>query len=262
LDQTIIVAGFHRSGTSLATQLIHNAGVFVGEDLIGAMPSNPFGHFEDREIVSLHDAILGDHGLTWQVTERFIPRLAPDRWLAMEGVVRVRNLHHRIWGFKDPRVCLFLPVWKHLVPNARTVIIYRSWLDSTSSLERRHAADLFEGTGSGRLHRRFWEEPDLALRMWVSHNEGLVAYARDHASDVMVVPFSALTEGYPLIGMINARWGLNLNAIPTTSVFEAAATQPRFGKQPISNVSLINRVHRVWDDLVDVWGRQKREFGV
>lgn len=257
MDNAIIVAGFHRSGTSLATQLIHRAGVFVGEDLIGASPSNPFGHLEDRRIVALHDSLLADHGLNWQVAERFVPRIAPDRWAEMEAFVKNRELHHQIWGFKDPRVCLFLPVWRHLIPNARTIIIYRLWIDSTFSLERRHARELLEGSGQKRIHRRFWEEPDLALRMWVSHNEALVAYAHDHASDVLLVPFSALAAGYPLIRAINRRWDIALEEVPTTEVFQPRVTRSRSAKQPVSDRNLVGRTNRVWTDLVELWRKQE-----
>ncbi|HEY2211238.1 MAG TPA: hypothetical protein VGH62_06390, partial [Bradyrhizobium sp.] len=80
----IIVAGFHRSGTSSTAQLLHAAGMFFGDDLIGAMPSNPYGHYEDREIVRLHDRILRDNGLNWQVAEDFVPIITAERWDEME----------------------------------------------------------------------------------------------------------------------------------------------------------------------------------
>ena len=252
MDRTIIIAGFHRSGTSLATRLVNQAGVFVGGDLIGAMPSNPFGHFEDREIVNLHDAILRDHGLTWQVGERFVPRLASDRWAEMSRIVKDRSIRHQLWGFKDPRVCLFLPQWKHLIPGAKVLVVYRPWMDSTSSLERRHAEQLFEGKGPPARHRRFWEEPDLALRMWISHNQALVDFVERYPSDSLVVPFSALAEGYPLVEVMNRRWRLSLRHIRTTEVFESTVTRPREGRQPITDVGLIREAHRVWDDLVEL----------
>ena len=63
-SSVLVVAGFHRSGTSLVTEILSRAGLFVGDDLIGANPSNPYGHFEDREVVRLHDRLLADVGLT------------------------------------------------------------------------------------------------------------------------------------------------------------------------------------------------------
>jgi hypothetical protein len=73
----IVIAGFHRSGTSSAAQLLHTAGLFVGDDLVGKMPYNPYGHYEDREVLAIHDQILRDNGFNWQVAESFVPMIQP-----------------------------------------------------------------------------------------------------------------------------------------------------------------------------------------
>ena len=86
------------------TQLLHTAGLFVGDDLIGAMPSNPYGHFEDRRVVAIHDSILADNGEFWQVDREFIPYIHPRRWHLMRSFVADRRANHGLWGFKDPRV--------------------------------------------------------------------------------------------------------------------------------------------------------------
>ena len=51
MSDQLIVAGFHRSGTSLVCQLLHRAGLFLGYDLLGPAFSNPHGHFEDTEVL-------------------------------------------------------------------------------------------------------------------------------------------------------------------------------------------------------------------
>jgi hypothetical protein len=76
LSEQLIVAGFHRSGTSLVCQLLHRAGLFLGYDLMGAAFSNPYGHFEDTEVHHLHEQILADNGHTWMVSEPFLPVIA------------------------------------------------------------------------------------------------------------------------------------------------------------------------------------------
>ena len=73
MSNQLIIAGFHRSGTSLVSQLLHHAGLFLGYDLMGATFSNPHGHFEDIQAYELHQQILADNGRTWLVTEPFLP---------------------------------------------------------------------------------------------------------------------------------------------------------------------------------------------
>src|SRR3712207_4073700 len=54
----IILAGSHRSGTSLLGRYLMASGVNVGKTLLGPLPSNPYGHFEDLELVQLHERSL------------------------------------------------------------------------------------------------------------------------------------------------------------------------------------------------------------
>src|SRR3712207_1128317 len=166
MSDQLIIAGFHRSGTSATAQLLHRAGLFLGYELLEPLPSNPYGHFEDREVVDLHHQLLADNDLTWLVSEPFLPVVSESRWRRMRQIIECRNTEHRLWGFKDPRSCLFMMLWKYLLPNAKILLVYRHFSESTRSLGQRHSVELFLSRSNKHLHRRFWEEPDLALRMW------------------------------------------------------------------------------------------------
>lgn len=248
----LTVAGFHRSGTSLLTQLLHRAGLFVGDDLISEDTTNPYGHFEDWEFVRLHKALLADNGFTWQVDRPLLPYIAPDRWAHMAHLVERRGLSHTLWGFKDPRSCFFLPAWKHLIPDLKTIVIYRHWADSAYSLERRHASDLVEGKGPMELHRLFWERPDHALRMWVEHNRALVRYARTYPDDTLVVPLSALEQGLPIVDLVNAAWDVGLEPRSTWEVFDPDALGRRPGRQPVMRNDTVAALEKTWHDLDDL----------
>ena len=250
MSDQLIVAGFHRSGTSLLAQMLHRAGLFLGYDLMGAAFSNPHGHFEDIEIFSLHEQILASNGQTWLVSEPFLPVIAESYWRRMERIIRRRDAEHNLWGFKDPRVCLFMMVWKHLLPNARVLLIYRHFSDTTYSLSRRQSTELFaKPTGAERIYRRFWEEPDLALRMWLTHNEALLTFARTYPGDTLAVSLDLVQNGFPVIRAVNQRWGLGLTEVPTSEVFDPTVTERRPGRQPLSDRRLIDRVDATWQAL-------------
>ena len=83
----LIVAGFHRSGTSATAQLLHRAGLFLGDELLEATASNRYGHFEDREVVNIHHDLLADNDLTWLVDRPFVPVVGAQRWEAMRDLV-------------------------------------------------------------------------------------------------------------------------------------------------------------------------------
>lgn len=254
----LIVAGFHRSGTSLIGQLLQCAGLFLGDKLLEKHPSNPYGHFEDAEVVGLHDQILADNGLSWIVSEPFLPVINESHWRRMRQLIERRNAKHELWGFKDPRVCLFLTVWKHLLPGAKVLLVYRHFSDSTYSLHRRESTLLFSKRGPQPLHRRFWEEPDLALRMWLVHNKALLSFARVYPEDTLAVSFDMIRDGFPVVQAINRRWGLGLDDVPLSDVFDPTVTSQRRGRQPVSDRRLIDPVDATWRDLEGLSERAER----
>ena len=52
----LLIAGMHRSGTSLVGSLVQRLGVDLGEDLVPADRNNPRGYQEDAGLVALHGA--------------------------------------------------------------------------------------------------------------------------------------------------------------------------------------------------------------
>ena len=252
MSEQLIIAGFHRSGTSATAQLLHRAGLFLGDELLEANSSNPYGHFEDREIVDLHQRILADNGRTWLVDEPFLPVVNPDRWRRMRDIVGRRNAGQRLWGFKDPRVCAMIMLWKHLLPDAKVLLVYRHFSESTRSLGVRHSERLFSEAGNRHIHRRFWKVPDLALRMWLAHNNALLAFARAYPEDTLAVSLDMLRDGFPLVWAVEKRWGLGLSDVPVSEVFDPAAAARRPGRQPVSDRGLVEKVDETWRSLEEL----------
>jgi hypothetical protein len=149
-------------------------------------------------------------------------------------------------------VCLFLMLWKYLLPDAKVLLVYRHYSGSTYSLARRHSALLFSGTISGYLHRRFWEEPDLALRMWLVHNKGLLGFAGAYPEDTLALSVDMIRDGFPVIWAIERRWNLGLKDVPVGEVFNPEATVYGSGRQPVSDRRLIGEVEATWRALEEL----------
>lgn len=256
------MAGFHRSGTSLTAQILDRSGVFLGYDMLPKHRSNPHGHFEDREIVRFHDEILADNGLTWQVDGSSLPVVEEDHRRRMRKIAEKRNDEREVWGFKDPRVCLFMDTWKDILPDARVLIVYRSFAESTHSLHRRAANGLLYGTGRPRFHNKFWKEPDLALKMWLVHNKSLIDFAHTYPEDVLVVSFDMLRQGFPLIQALNQYWGLALEETTGLEAFDPNVTSKPIGKQAVSEESLIGDTLDTWKSLEQLGKRTEDLTGI
>ena len=252
MSEQLIIAGFHRSGTSATARLLHQAGLFLGYELLEALPSNPYGHFEDREVVDLHQQILYANERTWLMDEPFLPVVDGSHWQKMHRIIERRNSEHALWGFKDPRACLFIMLWKYLLPDTKVLFVYRHFAEVTRSLGQRHSSELILGRGNSVVHRRFWEKPDLALKMWLVHNEALLAFARAYPQDTLVLSMGMIRDCFPIIPTLNQRWGFELENVPLGEAFDPGVVAPRTGRQSVSDRHLVERVEATWGTLEEL----------
>jgi glycosyltransferase involved in cell wall biosynthesis len=164
----LVIAGMHRSGTSLLAALAGEAGFDMGARLLAAGPGNPGGHFEDLDFLELHDAALAARGaasLAVAPDFRFAPTAA--ELAAARELLRQRQAKPR-WGFKDPRATLFLDFWSDLLPEARFLLLYRHPAAVILSLLRRG------------LDLDAIADPAVALRCWEVYNGRALAFRREH----------------------------------------------------------------------------------
>ena len=114
------VAGMHRSGTSYLTQTLSLLGLKLPVSKCTGAPENPKGHFEPFDITQYFDNLLAGMDLSWDTF--FLP---PESWFLSEYADQaeaelsiILNREYPETGpivLKDPRLCLFIPLWKKIV---------------------------------------------------------------------------------------------------------------------------------------------------
>jgi hypothetical protein len=119
----VCILGMHRGGTSALARLINLAGVDFGNDLVSPRRGNPTGFWEHRKIVEIHEQLLNALGSSF---DDFLP--LQDGWLNHPATIYARGQllelirrdfgNSPLWGFKDPRVCRLLPMWKLIIREA------------------------------------------------------------------------------------------------------------------------------------------------
>lgn len=164
MNRPVVVAGMHRSGTSLVTQIVAELGLHPprDEDLLPGDSSNPSGHWESKRLMRFDDALLLAFG-GWTMAP---PRLRPG-W---EHSARARLLRpigrwafdrtypSGGWVWKDPQVCLTLPFWR-ATWRTQPVVVY----------VRRSP-----GAVCSSLARRDGLRPELALAVWERYIRSLM----------------------------------------------------------------------------------------
>ena len=222
-SRPLVVTGMHRSGTSLLASAMQAAGVAMGETLLEASASNVKGHFEDVEFLAWHEAVFSDHDRTVYDAHEGGPLAISDaRRAEAAALVAARR---GLWGFKDPRTCLFLDFWADLLPQAKFLFIVRRPDEVVASLRRRGHAELqrhFRGSwalkqiGVDLTFRR-----RRAIDWWLASNRAILDFARRHPERSLVVELAALPRQLPLaIAFMREAWGLPLREVELASIFE------------------------------------------
>lgn len=167
----ILIAGMHRSGTSVLTRAINLAGVPLPSNLKPASPDvNAEGFWEPLEIKAFHDDILRGLKSSWND-----PREIPIEWFDSPIFREFRAwlvewIEREIAGksmlaVKDPRVCRLLPLWQRacaqLAIDLHTVIIVRNPVEVARSLAKR---DNFPEGQSLLLWLRHFIDPERVTR--------------------------------------------------------------------------------------------------
>jgi len=137
-----VVFGIHRSGTSVVANLLHDAGIPMGESFAGPARENPKGFWEDKAVRKLNDQVLAECGYN---IKAFVPRIPPTTRTRnqYERAIEIvtRRAHLNDWGFKDPRLLLTMQLWEQAIHacglTAKLIVTIRNPYSVSRSLMRR-----------------------------------------------------------------------------------------------------------------------------
>jgi len=211
----IAILGMHRSGTSLAASILRESGVDVGEKLLRADVSNPAGHFEDLDILDFHKEVLEDNNISPFTGDIPALKLNGEQAQRARDIVARRNAK-TLWGWKDPRTVLFIPLWKKLLPHGKLicVIVLRSPEETVRSMLAR---DQYKST----QYKRKTELPMVPFRLaafnlkkkalavqyyrsWLLHYKTIISEIIDPDLPHFIVRFEDLHD---------TRWVVKFNSI-------------------------------------------------
>lgn len=167
----ILVVGMHNSGTSILTEILHKHGVFFNPNM---------KHYECNLFTNfINDRMILGGGDNWAK----LPLMPVEQVLAFESSVGPFIKNHWLadylqwgydgispWGIKDPRLCVLLPLYLRIFPNAKIIHIHRNPNDVAASLSGKYKA------GVGILNNfDHWKELTEAYTARVREYLGLCA---------------------------------------------------------------------------------------
>ena len=234
----LIIAGMHRSGTSLVANWLSNCGLNVGDQLVRADFSNVAGHYEDRAFLDLHRDILAANNTDHLITDQRKLLVGADHRAQAEQIIAERTARGIDWGWKEPRTTVLLDFWRSLLPELKVLVVYRHYAQVADSMLRRDlnrkrnkpnwSKKAFRLRASIRLQYSFANVP-LArtyLRVWNRYNRDALEFARANSAHTLVLRVDdVLSNGAAVIDTMNQAWGFSLQAADTHEIYDPALMQ-------------------------------------
>ena len=238
LKNPLVIIGMHRSGTSLLTQWLYRCGLHVGDELMVANGANEHGYFEDMDFVRLHEDLLRSSALPdTGLTDKDLPELSSAQKENIIHLLESKDTGSAPWGWKDPRTCLFLPVYRQLLPHAKYILIYRDYKFCVYSLIKRmlrdeKAAYLKSGKRNAPLRWKWYKEARVSralfnsyseayLKVWIHYNNVLFRHAEALGREYCPVVnyHSLLSIDKKVFDFVTGHWNLDLSYIPFREVY-------------------------------------------
>lgn len=137
MGKQIIVLCGHRSGSSVVAGILHYLGVDMGTELMPASSHNPKGYFEDLEFYRINVQILRAIG-TWWFSTPPKEAILSAKPIVNSYIKSAIDKHDGVWGWKDPRTALTLPLYWNYLSNPHYVIVERNHLSCAKSINARN----------------------------------------------------------------------------------------------------------------------------
>jgi hypothetical protein len=236
-NKILVVAGMHRSGTSVVTQWLKKCGLNVGDELMGAGTGNEQGHFEDVDFLRAHQSLLRSHRLTDTGFTEAVMQLTDREKELLNDIINHKNGFNQQWGWKDPRTCLFLDSYRQLIPEAFYFVVLRDHVSVVSSLIRRIYNRTEKKYASRKGFSKFiWEHIKKKRRMrmllkkhsgrylkvWIAYNEAILQHLQQVPPDnYLVIDYRSLyNNDKEIFDLLTHHWGFELDFFQFKNIYK------------------------------------------
>ena len=112
-----LVLGPHRSGSSITTKLLESLGCTLGNELLGAEPANPIGHFENLKVLNYSESLLQRAGTDWKnprplAGNEFFQNNRAEVEAEINILLGELIDNEQVTALKEPRISILLDLWK------------------------------------------------------------------------------------------------------------------------------------------------------
>jgi hypothetical protein len=170
----VVILGMHRCGTSLLANFLNAIGIDFGRNFLPHDEWNAEGYWENKDILAAHEEILKVLKSEWKDPRVFLepawllePEIRDLKARLIDTVRSETTKTKSIWGFKDPRTSVLLPIWWEIFTELEIepscVLAVRSPASVAASLGKRD--------GLSDSHSQL---------LWLKYSLNALAYSTDY----------------------------------------------------------------------------------
>jgi len=170
----VVILGMHRCGTSLLANFLDAIGIDFGKNFLPHDEFNAEGYWENKDVLAAHEKILRvlksewkDPRISFEPDWLRKPEIQDLKHLLIETVRSETNKTKSIWGFKDPRTSVLLPIWREIFAELEIEPIYILAVRSPGAV----AASLGRRDGLTDSHSQL---------LWLKYNLNAFACPTEH----------------------------------------------------------------------------------
>ncbi len=136
----------HRSGTSLTAHILDYYKIDFGNDTMYHNYFNTCGYYENEDFVNFHNNLLNNLNCSWiNPPEHIKLEIEFNKNInIIKDIISKNNSNN--WGFKDPRMCLFLEFYlkNKLLNNLKILVCLRNPLEIAKSINYRDKISILD----------------------------------------------------------------------------------------------------------------------
>lgn len=138
----VIITGMHRSGTSMLSGALGICGLDIGSNFRPPpyAKNNPKGYFEDLRFKEINRDLMKKAGFvhgSFKIPKRFVIVESEKTKAKIRSFRNEWDKRHPV-GWKDPRACLTLKIWKRYLKRLKVIVIERPAEEIAASLKTRN----------------------------------------------------------------------------------------------------------------------------
>ncbi len=255
MSKILAIIGMHRSGTSLTANWLQKNGLFIGNKLLSGGFDNINGHFEDIEILKIHEQNLTRNGFVSNglrinlKNNFFLDKLAKEQ---LKKIIDKRNDIYSLWGWKEPRGTLFINDWYNLNSDIYYLAVYRHYREVVDSLERRYYYTLFKTQNIKPLNKTFqklfypfyhYYNQKNYLIAWIKYNQTILHFKNKFPDNCLLINISDIhVLENKILFILQEKLGFKALNISISTIFKENLLKKRINDNNLNKFSKILKV--------------------